>query len=152
MAYAYTSIFFSINLFYRHQWKTPNFAIFWPLAYCGVLVGGDLKKLNTVAQLQTFHYATVSKSFLYFNAFMAKLCTRSLRRSKVWVTVRKTKNSVFLAATAASEIQAPLNLAWWEIENVEHVLTAPNYSGGLMHSFTVSENSGVTCPLNLKPP
>jgi len=34
--------------------------------------------LNAGAQLQTFPYPTVSKSFLYFNAFMAKVCTRSL--------------------------------------------------------------------------
>ena len=35
-------------------------------------VGGNLRKMNTGAQLQTFPYPTASKSFLYSNAFMAK--------------------------------------------------------------------------------
>jgi len=35
-------------------------------------IGSNLRKLNTGAQLQTFPYPTVSKSFLYSNAFMAK--------------------------------------------------------------------------------
>ena len=35
-------------------------------------VGSSLGKLDTSAQLQTFPYATVLKSFLYSNAFMAK--------------------------------------------------------------------------------
>jgi len=34
--------------------------------------------LNTDAQLQTFPYPTVSKSFLYSNAFMAKSGAQSL--------------------------------------------------------------------------
>jgi len=35
--------------------------------------GSNLRKLNANAQLQTFPYPTASKSFLYFNAFMAKV-------------------------------------------------------------------------------
>jgi len=34
--------------------------------------GDNLRKLNTGAQLRTFHYPMVSKSFLQSNAFMAK--------------------------------------------------------------------------------
>jgi len=34
--------------------------------------GGDLRQLNTGAQLRTFHYPMVSKSFLQSKAFMAK--------------------------------------------------------------------------------
>jgi len=34
-------------------------------------VGSDLRKLNTSAQLQAFPYPTLSKSFLYSNAFIA---------------------------------------------------------------------------------
>jgi len=40
-------------------------------------VGSNLRKLSMAAQLQTFPYPTVSKSFLYSNAFMAKLGTNS---------------------------------------------------------------------------
>jgi len=49
---------------------------FWP--YFGLrhlvmsTVGGNLRKLNTGAQLQTFPYPTASKSFLFSNVFMAK--------------------------------------------------------------------------------
>ena len=35
-------------------------------------IGNSLTKLNTCAQLQTFPYPTVSKSFLYSNAFVVK--------------------------------------------------------------------------------
>ena len=35
-------------------------------------IGNNLTKLNTSAQLQTFPYPTISKSFLYSNALMAK--------------------------------------------------------------------------------
>jgi len=41
-------------------------------------VGGNLSKLNTGAQLQTFPYPTSSKSFLYSNAFVAKAGERTL--------------------------------------------------------------------------
>ena len=41
-------------------------------------IGSSLRKLNTGAQLQTFPYSRVSKSFLYSNAFMAKSGAQSL--------------------------------------------------------------------------
>ena len=41
-------------------------------------IAGNLRKLNADAQLQTFPYPTVSKSFLYSNAFMAKSGAQSL--------------------------------------------------------------------------
>ena len=41
-------------------------------------VGGNRKTLNRGAQLQTIAYPTVSKSFLYSNAFMAKSCAQTL--------------------------------------------------------------------------
>ena len=41
-------------------------------------IGNSLTKLNTGAQLQTFPYPKVSKSFLYSNAFMAKSGAQSL--------------------------------------------------------------------------
>ena len=45
-------------------------------------IGNSLTKLNTSAQLQTFPYPMVSKSFLYSNAFVAKSGAQSLSRSK----------------------------------------------------------------------
>jgi len=41
-------------------------------------IGSSLRKLNTGAQLQTFPYPTVSKSFLYCNTFMAKSGAQTL--------------------------------------------------------------------------
>ena len=41
-------------------------------------VGGNVRKVNTAAQPQTFPYLTVSKSFLYSNAFLAKSCSQTL--------------------------------------------------------------------------
>jgi len=38
----------------------------------------NLRKLSTGAQLQTFPYPTASKSFLYFNAFLAKSGAQTL--------------------------------------------------------------------------
>jgi len=65
------------------------------------------------AQLQTFHYPTASKSFLYSNVFMAKSGAQSLTFESV--TDRQTdkqKTQRFLAAPAAGEIRAQPNLAW----------------------------------------
>ena len=67
--YAYVPNFVSIGLFLpfyglRHLVLSP--------------VGNNLRKMNTGGQLQTFPYPTISKSFLYSNAFMAKSGAQSL--------------------------------------------------------------------------
>jgi len=72
-------------------------------------IGSSLRQLNTGTPLQTFPYPTVSKSFLYSHAFMAKSGAQSLTFKSV---TNKQKNSTFLAAPAAGEIQAPPNLEW----------------------------------------
>ena len=61
---------YSIALWRR---KTPIFAVFFGLRHLVMsTVGGNLRKWNTGAQLQTYPYPTASKSFLYFNIFMVK--------------------------------------------------------------------------------
>jgi len=55
-------------------------------------VGGNLSKLNTGAQLQTFRYPTASKSFLYSNAFMAKSGEQTLTFKSV---TDRQKHNVF---------------------------------------------------------
>jgi len=79
-------------------------------------IGNSLTKFNTGAQLQTFPYATASKSFLYSNAFMAKSGAQSLTFKSVMnkQTDKKSTFLDFLAIPAAGEIRAPPNL--------EHVL------------------------------
>ena len=66
---------YSVVLWLR---KAPIFAIFELRHLVMSLTGSSLRKLNTGAQLQTFPYPTVSKSFLYSNAFMAKSGAQSL--------------------------------------------------------------------------
>ena len=59
--------------------KKTKFGIFFQLRHFVVSpVGSYLRKLNADAQQQTFCYTTVSKSFVYSNVFMAKLCAKSL--------------------------------------------------------------------------
>jgi len=54
-------------------WKNPQILPYFGLLHLVVSpVGGNLRKCNTAAQLQTFPYPTVSKSILYCNAFMPK--------------------------------------------------------------------------------
>jgi len=60
------------------RWKSPIFAVFWTSACSVSPTGNSLTKLNTGAQLQAFPYPTVSKSFLYSNAFMAKSGAQTL--------------------------------------------------------------------------
>ena len=106
--------------------KTPNFCHIFAI-FCHILpyfglrhlvvspIGNSLTKLNTGAQLQTFPYPTVAKSFLYSNAFMAKSGAQSLtfKSETDRQTNRQTKkNSTFLATPAAGEIRASPNLAW----------------------------------------
>jgi len=93
--------------------KPPNFTILLTSAFVVSPVGGNLRKLNTGAQLQSFAYPTVSKSFLYSNAFMAKSCTQTLMfKSMTGKQTDRQKNSTFFAALAAGQIRAPPNFAW----------------------------------------
>jgi len=52
--------------------KNSNFVFFGLRHFVVSPVNGNLRKLNTGAQPQTFPYPTVSKKFLYSNSFMAK--------------------------------------------------------------------------------
>jgi len=93
--------------------KTPIFAIFGLQHLVVSPIGSSLRKLNTGAQLQTFPYAMVSKSFLYSNAFVAKSGAQSLTfKSVTNKQTDKQKNSTFLADPAAGEIRASPNMAW----------------------------------------
>ena len=83
--------------------------------------GGNLRKLNTDTQLQTFPYTMASKSFLFSNAFMAKSGEQTLTFISVTerqsVTDKKSvtdrqKTQHFFGTTAAGEIRAAPNLVW----------------------------------------
>jgi len=83
-------------------------------------VGSSLRKLNTGAQLQTFPYSTVLKSFLYSNAFMAKSGTQSPAFKSVME--KQTKNSMYLRTAGRNPSPTKLGMV---IEDLEHVLAPP---------------------------
>jgi len=59
--------------------EKPEFLPFFGFRHLVMLtVGGNLRKMNTGAQPQTFPCATASKSFLYSHAFMAKSGAQTL--------------------------------------------------------------------------
>ena len=84
---------YSVALCWR---KTPNCAVFLIRHLVLSPFGNNLTKLNTGTQLQTFPYPTVSKSFLYSNAFMAKSGAQTLAFKSVTdksVADRQTKKT-----------------------------------------------------------
>jgi len=77
--YVYLRNFVSIGLFCRPAAaKNVNFCRFWTSAFSGVANWQKSEKVEHGAQLQAFPYPTVSKSFLYSNAFMKKSGAKSL--------------------------------------------------------------------------
>jgi len=76
--------FVSISLFFRPvAAKTPNFAVFWTLAFDGVAIWEQSEKVEHGTQLQTFPNPTASESFLYSNAFVAISCAQTLTFTSV---------------------------------------------------------------------
>jgi len=73
--------------------KHANFCqFFWTLDLVVSPVGGNLRKLNMGAQLQTFPYPTVSKSFPYSKAFMAKSGAQTLSVHHAFERQAKKRN------------------------------------------------------------
>ena len=68
-------------------------------------IGSNLRKLSADAQLQTVPYPMVLKSFLYSNAFMAKLGAQTL-------DIQKRDGQTDKHTKKTNEIRAPPNLAW----------------------------------------
>ena len=100
-----------------HFWfpaKTPNFTILLIRHFVVLPSYGNQRTLNTSAQPLTFPYPTVSNTFLYSNAFMAKSGAQTLTFKSVTdkQTDKQTKKLNVFGHPAAGEIRAP-NLAWW---------------------------------------
>ena len=139
--YAYVTNFISIGLFCRPlAAKNPNFCQF--LRFFGLrhLVMSpiviNLRKLSTGAQPQTFPYPTASKSFLYSNAFMAKLGAQTLTFKSVTdrqTNRQKTQHFWPPRAPAAGEIRAPPN---WHGDRGPRARSCTSKTfKGLTHSF-----------------
>jgi len=97
--------------------------------------GSNLRKLSTGAQLQTLPYPTVSKSFLYYNDFMAK-SAHKLWRSKSWRTDKQTNRQ------KTQHFWPPRRRVKSEPHQTWHVDRGPRARscifitfGNLMHSF-----------------
>ena len=77
--HVYVSKFVLIGLLYCPLAAKKQFLPFFGFRHLVMsTVGGNLRKLNTGAQLQTFPYPTASKSFLYSNIFMVKSGAQTL--------------------------------------------------------------------------
>jgi len=149
--HVYVSKFVSMGLFYRPlAAKTPIFAVFWFWHLVMSTVGGNLKKLNTGAQLQTFLYPTASKSFLYSNAFMAKAGEQTLTFKSV--TDRQNKTQRF--SPPGRRVKSELHQNW-------HGDRRPRTRSCISKIFGVwlivtplrsTETFGVTRPSQIKTP
>ena len=137
--YAYVLGFVSICLFCRPLAAKKN-QFCHSLPYFGLrhLVvspfGSSLRKLNTGAQLQTFPYPTVSESFLYSNAFMAKSGAQSLTFKSVKNRQRnRQKNSTFLASRRRVKSQPHQT---WQGDRGHRARSCTSKTfGSLTHSF-----------------
>ena len=153
--YAYVSNFVWIGLFCRPLLaKTPQFLPFFGLRHLMLSpIGNSLTKLNMGAQLQTFPYPTVSKSFLYSNAFMAKLGAQSLTFKSV--TKRHTNRQ------KTQRFSPPRRRVKSEAHQTWHVDRGPRARSWASKTFGVcrtlsplkgTENLGITRPRRLKIP
>ena len=106
-------------------------------------VGGNLRKLNTDAQLQTFPYPTASKSFLYSNAFMAKSGAQRLTFKSVTnrQTNRRTDRQT-LNVFGRPEIRALPN---WQGDRGPQARSCVSKTfGGLTHNFNLKPRNSIT--------
>jgi len=156
--YAYVPNFISIGLFcHPLAAKKPQFLPFFGLRHLVVSpVCSSLRKLNTGAQLQTFPYTKVSKSFLYSNTFMAKSGAESLTFKSVMgrqtQTNKQTKNSTFLAARR--RVKSEPHQTWHGDRGPRARSCTSKTFRGLTNSSPLggAENLGITRPLQLKTP
>ena len=101
----------SVNSIALWRRKNPVFAVFLDFGIYLVMstvIGSNLTKLYTGAQLQTFLYPTASISFLYSKVFMVK--SGAQRMAFKSVTERQKLN--FFRRPGGGEIRSPPNLAW----------------------------------------
>ena len=130
--------FVSIGLFRRPvAAKKPQFLRFFGLRHLVLSpIGNGLTKLSTGAQLQTFPYPTVSKSFLYSDAFVAKSGAQSLTFKSVTnkQTNKQTeKNSTFLAAWR--RVKSQPHQTWHGDRGHRERSCSSKTFGDLTHSF-----------------
>ena len=103
-------------------------------------VGRSLRKLNMAAQLQTFPYPTASKSFLYFNAFVAKsgaqtLTFKSVTNRQRDIQTDRQKTQRFW--TPRRRVKSKPHQTWHGDRGPQARCRISITFGGLTHSFAV---------------
>ena len=150
--YAYVPNFVSIGLFCRPLLATkPIFAVFWTSAFSGVAKWQQSEKVGQGAQLQTFPYPTVSKSFLYSNAFMAKSGVRKRDEQ----TNRQTKRKTQRFWPPRRPVKSEPHQTWHGDRGPRARSCTSKTFPDTTHSFAARGRSkfwGEPDPLNLKPP
>ena len=141
MVHVYLRNFVSIGLFCRPVVaKNPNFLPFFAVFGLRHLVMSpiiviNLRKLSTGAQLQTFPYRSASKSFLYSNAFVAKLGAQTLTFKSV-----KDKQTDKQTDKKTQRFWPPR----WRVKSEPHQ-TWHGDRGPRARSFTSKRFRGLTC-------
>ena len=129
----------SLSVYFVVLWrrKTPIFAVFLPFFKLRHLVmsliGIYLRKLSTGAQLQTFPYPTASKSFLYSNAFMAKLGAQTLTFKSV--TDKQTNKKTRRFWPPRRRVKSEPHQTWHGDRGPRALSCTSKTFVGLMHSF-----------------
>ena len=112
--------------------KKPQFLPFFGLRHLVMSpIVNSLRKLNMGAQLQTFPYPTVSKLFLYANAFMAKSGAQSLTFKSV--TDKQTKKLRFWLPRR--RVKSDPHQTWHGDRGPRARSCTSKTFGGLTHSF-----------------
>jgi len=152
--YAYVPNFVSISLFCRPlAAKNPQFLPYFGLRHLVLSpIGNSLTKSNTGAQLQTFPYPTVLKSFLYSNAVMAKSGAQSLTFKRV--TNKQTDKKTQRFWPPRRRVKSELHQTWHGDRGPRSRSCTSKTVGGLTHSFAATGrwNLGITRPCQLKTP
>jgi len=117
-------------------WQQNPFLRFFELRHLVVSpIGSSLRKLDTAAQLQTFPYPTVSKSFLYSNAFMAKSGAHALTFQSVSnrQTDKQPKTQRFWLPRR--RVKSEPHQTWHRDREPRALSCTSKTFGGLTHSF-----------------
>ena len=119
------------------SYSEANFEVFRPAGVTRCTDGGEiwhgghLLRAKFQLQLQTIPYPTASTSFLYSNAFMAKSGTQSLTFKSVMnkQTDKQTEKKLnVFGQPGGGRNSSPTKLRM-VIEDLEHILAPPNFSG-----------------------
>ena len=142
--YAYVPNFVSIGLFCcplaaKKKQFLPHFAIFWTSTFSDVASWQQSEKIDhgcttTNLRLQTFSYPTVSKPFLYSNAFMAKSGAQSMTFTSVTNKQgRQTKTQRFWLPRR--RVKSEPHQTWHGDRGPRAPSCTSETFGGLTHSF-----------------